>query len=83
MESKIEFIPQPTRPDKRHIMIGYLWSIETKKDVKALPSMNEIFYGLYLYIAQLLEQKLLAANQKLIWIEACKERYKKVFDYIL
>ena len=64
-------------------MIGYLWSIEVKNDIKALPSINEIMYGLYLFVAQQLENKLRFNHQKQIWIDACQNCYKKLFDYIL
>ena len=64
-------------------MIGFLWSIEQKGDINALPSMNEIFYGLYQYIANFLKEKLEATHQKKIWIEQCASCYKAIFDYML
>ena len=64
-------------------MIGFLWSIEKKENVYALPSMNEIFYGLYSFIANFLKEKLEQNDQKKIWIEQCTQCYKAVFDYIL
>jgi len=45
--------------------------------------MNEVFYGLFSYIGTIINQKLSQMNQKQIWIDACIDRYKKVFDYIL
>lgn len=67
------FVPQPqvtksyTKP--KDIMIGFLWSIQEKGDIAALPSMNEVFYGLYSFIANFLKEKMLNMNGKRIWIE--------------
>jgi len=40
------------------ITIGYRWSIQVKGDVSILPSINEIFFGLFYYISNMLEAKL-------------------------
>ena len=64
-------------------MIGFLWSIENKGDINALPSMNEIFYGLFQFISSFLTMKLEANNQKKIWIQTCINCYREIFDYIL
>lgn len=60
-----------------------MWSIKYKHDVKILPSINEIMTGLQKFITMLLTDKMSLTNEKLIWINACTERYKKVFDYII
>ena len=44
------------------VMVGFRWSTEIKGDADILPSMNEILYGLFSYIAKLLEKKLKANN---------------------
>lgn len=43
-------------------MIGYRWSITVKGDIDALPSMNEVFYGLFSYIGTIINQKLTQMN---------------------
>lgn len=64
-ESRLLFVPQtPIQKGKKQkdIMIGFLWSIEQKGDINALPSINEIFYGLYQFIANYLKEKLEATH---------------------
>jgi len=45
--SKLMAPKKDAKINPAEIMIGYRWSITIKGDIDALPSMNEVFYGLF------------------------------------